>query len=121
MVKRFYTGSGRYNVRLVFQNDSGKGFVDEYGNKAELIEDQFERWAEVIPGSGREFVANQQIQAEQDHTIRVRCDRDTKQLTTNWQIRVKRTSRILNIIAIRNVDNRNEELVIAAKELVKDG
>ena len=120
MVKRFYSGSGRYNVRVVIQEDQSDQFPDEYGNTEPRYEDKYERWAEVVPGKGREFMANNQVQAEQDHTVRMRYDRDTATIDTDNRLRIKRTGRILDIVAAMNSHSRNEMMVFAVKELVKE-
>jgi SPP1 family predicted phage head-tail adaptor len=70
-------------------------------------------WASVEPISGKEFFAAQEIVAEITHRIRLRYYAG---LTP--KMRLKLNDRIFDMQRILNVEERNRELEILARELV---
>lgn len=71
-------------------------------------------WASIKPGSGREFLAAKQINAEITHEIKL------------WYYpagltpakRILFGTRIFNIIQVMNIEERNIEHLVYAKEMV---
>ncbi len=116
-IKRFAIGSGRFNTKVVIEKQ-GTPNVDEFGNDVADFVDHAERWASVMPSNGREFQANEQVQAEVDHVVTMLYDRLTKLIDPEMRIRIKGTDRLLNVVSVLNVGLQNQELKIGAKELV---
>lgn len=70
-------------------------------------------WAEIIPGSSREFIAAKSINAELTHEIRIRY---LSGVTP--KMRILYGTRVFDIEPPRNIRERNEELLIMATEAV---
>lgn len=73
-------------------------------------------WAAVEPLAGRQFFAAQQTQAQVTHSIRIRWSRDW---TLGPKDRVKFGERLFDIVAVLNIEERNQELVIQAVEVLR--
>lgn len=70
------------------------------------------RWAAIQPMSGRELEHNNAVYADVSHKITLRH----YDLTT--EDRIKYGTRIFNIISVINIDERNREITVIAKEVV---
>ena len=84
--------------------DTGGGFSRSWGNVATV-------WAEVIPISGREVLANQQLQGQVTHRITIRY---RSGVTT--AMRVAYEGRVFNIRSVLNIRERDDLLEILAEE-----
>jgi len=103
---------GKLRHRITFQQRTTT--QNSYGELTETWADYATRWASVEPLKGREYFSAKQTQAEVD--VRFRC-RYLSGLNTA-DFRIKYGSRIYDIVSIINVDERNKELIIMAKEKV---
>jgi SPP1 family predicted phage head-tail adaptor len=70
-------------------------------------------WGAFLKQSGREFYAAQKLNAELTHLISIRYRTD---VNPRWQL--KFGARTLEILSAINVNEANEELQIACKEVV---
>lgn len=70
-----------------------------------------ERWAAIEPQSGREFVAARQVHSELTHIITVRGP-----LNVRPDMRVRLGQRILDIIAVMDVEERHFEIRLLCRE-----
>jgi SPP1 family predicted phage head-tail adaptor len=73
----------------------------------------FTCWAEVMPLRGRELVAAQQVHPEVTGTIRIRYRADYPLTSKD---RAVYDSRIYDILAAINVEERNREVLLYVKE-----
>lgn len=73
-------------------------------------------WAAVEPLAGRQFFAAQQTQAQVTHSIRM-------DWSPNWALtpkdRVKFGSRLFDIVAVLNIEERDRDLVVQAVEALR--
>jgi SPP1 family predicted phage head-tail adaptor len=69
-------------------------------------------WCSIEPLSGRDFFAAQATQSEISHRIRMRYIDGVRP-----NMRLNHGGRYLLFVAVRNVDERNRELEIDAKEV----
>lgn len=71
-------------------------------------------WAGVWPLVGREYMEARRVDADVTHEVRIR-HRDG--LTPSHQFVFDNdTSRVLNIVSIRNVEERGRELIVMCRE-----
>lgn len=68
-------------------------------------------WASVVPLSGKELERAREVIANATHEVRVRY-----RVGITTQKRIFHDERILNIESVRNVDERNRELVLICVE-----
>ncbi len=95
------------------------------------------RWASVRPMSGREYMRAQQPIGEVTHIVRLRWGTDIKAITAKWELwlgtvtatvepvvgtvltaAAKAACRVFNIVSAMNIDERNREWEILAREAV---
>lgn len=69
------------------------------------------RWSALEPLTGREFFQAQQVNAEVSHTLRCRHIAGVTP-----KMRVRLGARLFDIAAVRNLEERNEELELLAVE-----
>lgn len=69
--------------------------------------------ASISPSSGREFFASEQLNAEMSHKVKIRY---LSGVTT--KMRVLFGSRVLDILSIVNIDEKNHEMILMCKEFV---
>lgn len=72
-----------------------------------------QRYAELLPQTGREFIAARQIVPELQHLIRLRW-----LAGVTPKMRVTMDGRVFDILAGIDLDGRNTELHLACRELV---
>ena len=108
---------GRLNKRIIIQQlVTGSPAVDSLGEPNTSWDDLAEVWAAIEPLQGREFWAQQQIQAE--ITIRVRI----RYLSTvTARMRVLYKSRILDIHSVIDPKEKHEEQQLMCSEGVTNG
>lgn len=73
-------------------------------------------WAYVAPRTGREYDEAQKIRAETTYNITTRF---LENITTDMKIRFNEQE--LDIVSVLNVNERNEQLQIVAKEKDRNG
>lgn len=73
------------------------------------------RWASVEPLQGRERFAAQQVQPETDHRIRLRYD--TALTGLKPKMRVKFETRVFDVLAVLNLEERNREFELLCREV----
>lgn len=105
--------SSRLRHRLELQSeaqaaDGGGGYARSWEHVAYV-------WAEVIPLEGRERLFADKIQAEATHRIHIRYRDD---ITTSHRLLFE--NRIFSIRAIRNIQERDDELEILVEEGMED-
>ena len=71
------------------------------------------RWFQILPLSGREFIAGQQVNSEMTHTLKCRY---TSGVTN--QMRLLVGTRVFEFLAVMNWGETNEETRIIAKEIL---
>ena len=101
-------GSMRYRITLQRQPDS----YDEYGNLADEWEDVCTVWADIVPVSGREYLAAEQSMAETQFKIYMRYRDDV-----NSKQRAICGSHVYELLAVLG-SRRSGMLTIMAKEIV---
>lgn len=87
---------------------------DSYGQPIETWSTYAIRYADVMPTSGREYVAAQQRYAEEITLLRVRYDSLTKDITP--KMRVVYGSRTLNIESAINEQELNKHIQMLCRE-----
>lgn len=110
---------GTLRHRLTFQAKSTE--TDELGQPLNVWVDAFKCWGEVAPVSGRELLAAQAVQAEVTHTISVRYRPELQNPKDVAAMRVLFRSRVFDINASMNQDERNRLVLLQAKEGVSNG
>lgn len=86
---------------------------DTYGGETVTWTNTATVWAAVEPLSGREYFSAQQVQAEVNHRIRIRYRAG---ITTT--MRVLWGTRVFDILAIINLQERGREIHLMCKEVV---
>ena len=86
--------------------DAYGALVDTWGTYATW-------WAQVIPTTGSESVANGKVSSEVTTRMRGRYLNGISPI-----MRVKYGTRIFSIVAVINIDERNREIEILAKEII---
>jgi SPP1 family predicted phage head-tail adaptor len=102
---------GRLNRLVEIQQQAGE--KDEYGQPLDNWEKVCETYASIQPYTGRELNEGQQIHSEVSHRITIR---HRPGILPN--MRVKTGSRILDILFIHNVHERNAQLQLMCRELI---
>jgi SPP1 family predicted phage head-tail adaptor len=105
--------AGKLRHRLTIQQDSGTS-LDASGHVTEDWTDVLTVWASVQPVAGLERWRANQMQAETTHLITIRY---LEAVTTKMRGLFQGT-RELNFLSVLNVDERNIEMQIQAKERV---
>lgn len=103
--------SGELRHRINLQSKTATR--DSFG--AETIAWKTERtiWASIKPLSGSEYFLAQQVQADVTHQIRIRY---FEGIRPDW--RIVFGTRIFDIKSNINLDERNNEMILMAKEFV---
>ena len=104
----------RLRKKITIQNVTES--KDSYGQPIETWSTYAIRYADVVPSSGREYVAAQQRYAEEITLLKVRYDSLTKNIVP--KMRVKYGTRILNIEAAINEQELNKHINLLCREPV---
>lgn len=102
--------AGRLRHRITIQQQAVTG-QNDYGEDIYEWTDVAIVWAEVQPLTGREYWAAEQVNAETTHQVRLRYLSDIEP-----SMRILFGSRVLVIESVFNVDERDRELVVTARE-----
>jgi SPP1 family predicted phage head-tail adaptor len=111
--------AGDYRKRLIFQERSTS--QDSFGGQSETWNEVVTVWGEITPLTSREQMAAAAVQVNLSHYIFVRFHpllADPKAVSA---MRVLYGSRIFNLSAPLNTEERNIELVIPAIEGLNKG
>ena len=103
--------AGRLNQRVTIQQLAGSPPQDAGGAPTQDWADLVTVFASVEPLRGREFIAAQGVNSEVTGQIRMRYYPGVTSA-----MRAKMGTRIYEIIAVVNVDERNAELILYVKE-----
>tara|TARA_Y100000310_G_scaffold329295_1_gene398871 strand:+ start:549 stop:896 length:348 start_codon:yes stop_codon:yes gene_type:complete len=106
-------GNHRHRITIEKENteaDGSGGFQTPTGEDAWLP--LMTVWASIKTLNSQESFFAVQISPTQTHEIRMRYRPGITQA-----MRVKFGTRVLNILGVRNIDERNEELVLRCEEL----
>lgn len=105
------------NLRRRVQIQSRATTVDSFGGQSNSWSTLATVWADINPLSGRELLAAQQVQAEVSHQITVRYQAS---IFANPKavapLRVVYNSRVFNVQASLNEDERNIEVTLLCVE-----
>ena len=74
-----------------------------------------QRWASVVPLSGREYWSAQQVQSDVTHGVTMRY---LEGLTSKHRLRLLHSQRVLNIQSVLDVDERHREMQLMCVEVV---
>lgn len=89
---------------------------DSYGQPLETWSTYAIRYADILPTSGREYVAAQQRFSEEITLLRIRYDSISKNITP--KMRIKYGTRTLNIESAINEQELNKHIQILCREPV---
>ena len=103
--------AGELTKQITIQTSIGA--QDEYGEASQTYADLATVWASIITTGGREFYAAQKQNAETTALFKIRYRRGIR---TDMQIKYGR--RIFEILAIADPEEKHEELLISAKEVI---
>lgn len=118
-INSYLVRGGTLRHRLTFQRKSTD--VDDYNQQKNVWVDAFKCWGEVSPVSGRELLAAQAVQAEVTHTISVRYRSELQNPKDVAAMRVLFGSRVFDINASMNQDERNRLVMLQAREGINNG
>lgn len=88
------------------------GAPDAYGQPPTGWEPVGSVYAEVIPLAGRELEFARQLEARTTHQVTVRHREGL-----NTTMRLVFGTRVLNIVAVRNENERNDAMIVLAQEV----
>jgi SPP1 family predicted phage head-tail adaptor len=95
--------------------------IDSVGDVSDSWTTLFSDHAEIRPLSGRELLAAQAIQSEITHQITVRYRTEYANPVSVTPLRVLFGARVFDITAVMNLDERNREVRMMAREGVSNG
>jgi len=111
--------SGNLRKRLTFQ--TRQTTEDSLGQESTSWVDAFTVWGEIDALTGRELIAAQGVQSSVTHTITVRYRSELQNPKQVAAMRVLYRSRVFDIHAAMNEDERNRVVSILAEEGLNDG
>lgn len=95
--------------------------VDGWGQQSTAWTDVISARAAIRPLSGRELFSAQAVQSEVSHEIRIRYRSELDVPRTGAALRVLFGSRVFDVHAVLNVDERDREMRILASEGLTNG
>lgn len=108
--------AGKMRQKLHFQR---RGPADDgYGNpQSGKFETVFTDYAELIPLKGGEPVIAARLTGTQPYVIRIRSSARSREVVTSWRaVDARDTSRVFNITAVANFDQKNAYLDMTATQ-----
>lgn len=94
---------------------------DDLGQPIETWATLFKAWADISPLSGKELMAAGAIQSAVTHEITMRYRPELADPKTVAQYRVLYGTRVFNIHASLNQDERNRAVILQAEEGLSNG
>lgn len=110
-------GTLRHRVKLQQRSTA----QDASGGQVTTWSDVATVWADIQPLSGRELLAAQAVNSEVSHQIVIRWQPAFATPKSVAALRILYGSRIFNIAAALNEDERNRTLTLQATEGLNDG
>lgn len=111
--------SGDLRNRITFQRrQNGQ---DSTGQPIETWVNAFTCWADIDPLTGRELLAAQQIQSTVTHNIQVRYRKELANPIAVTNMRILYGSRIFNIHACMDQDERRRSVALQVEEGLNNG
>lgn len=104
-------GAGAYRHRITIQQATETR--DTFGEAVPTWGTYAERYAEILPQSGREFIGARQLTPELSHLIRLRTVAGVTP-----KMRAVLGSRVFDILAVLDDENRGIQMTLACRELV---
>jgi len=101
--------AGKLNVRVTLQTPSGS--QDSFGQRVRTWSTFAEVWASIAPLSARELQARDAASLQVSHRVTIRW-----RAGVTSEMRILYGTRVLQIVGIRNLDERNIALEIDAIE-----
>ncbi|WP_163371072.1 phage head closure protein [Endozoicomonas acroporae] len=101
--------AGRLRHRIHFQTKSQ--VRDKFNAEKEEWTDHLTLWSEIKSGSSKEFLAAQQVKSTLSHEVAIRY-----RAGISPDMRIRFGSRHFNIHGIRNVGEKNRQLVLTCEE-----
>ena len=115
----FVVRAGELRRRIAVQRrDVGQ---DSTGQPVETWATLFMAWADIAPLNGKELMAASAVQSEVTHEISVRYRPELSDPKTVAQYRVLYGTRVFNIKASLNQDERNRVVILQAAEGLNNG
>lgn len=108
--------SGRLRQRVTLQSVTET--ADGYGQPIQTWTDVATFWAEVSPLTGNEAVNVKQIWATATHKVRLRYQGSAITLSPTQRFKLIKNDRILNLVNINNVEERNRSYECLCQEYV---
>ena len=111
--------SGNFNQRVTIEEEESNPETDAHG-EVDLSDDGNWQtyavpWANIKTKGGKEWWKSHKSNAEVTHVIRIPYDRLTQGIDSKMRIRLG-NSRIINIVAVYDVDEMHEVLEMQCKE-----
>jgi SPP1 family predicted phage head-tail adaptor len=111
--------SGTLRKRLTFQTKAVT--QDALGQPQNVWTDLFTCWGEIVPLSGRELLAAAAVQSAVSHTVTVRYRSELAVPKTVAAMRIRYGSRVFDIHASMNEDERNRLVTLQVEEGLNNG
>jgi SPP1 family predicted phage head-tail adaptor len=102
--------AGRLRHRVTLKSNSPS--VDEYGDESESWGTEGTVWARIEPLRGQELLLAQQVNAELSHRVTIRY---YSGCSPQW--RVYFGNRTLEIVSVRDPEERNIKMELLCKEI----
>jgi SPP1 family predicted phage head-tail adaptor len=104
--------AGKLRHRVTVQQPQQQ--TNSLGEPTLAYVDLFDAWVQIQPLSARELVFAKQLQLDTTHKVYTRW---TPDITSDC--RLVYNGRILNVIGVTNVDERNHDMVLTCCEVAK--
>ena len=118
-VNSYVTRCGELRHRITFQ--TRQTAQDPSGQPIESWVSAFTSWADVTPLTGRELMAAQAVQSAVSHAITMRYRSELANPKTVANMRVLFGTRVFNIHASLNQDERNRTVILQVEEGLNNG
>lgn len=111
--------SGNLRKRLTFQTKATT--EDALGQPVNTWTTAFTCWGEIQPLTGRELIAAAAVQSAVSHTVTVRYRSELANPKTVAAMRILYNTRVFNIHAPMNEDERNRVVTLMVEEGLNNG
>lgn len=118
-INGYLVRSGTLRKRLTFQTRTQE--QDSLGQQENAWTDAFTCWGEIAPLSGRELLAAAAVQAALTHTVTVRYRPELANPRAVAAMRIRYGTRVFNIHASMNEDERNRLVTLSVEEGLNNG
>lgn len=104
--------AGRLRHRIELQKISSET-TDAYGERTPTWKTYAHRWASIEPAGGSELLNADVLSPQTTHVIRLRHTANTDVKAEHRLVSGSRTFHVTNVL---NVDEKNQELILACRE-----